>query len=127
GPQVTWKLQMNTPFAPAGLARGGRSMCLLLERANGSVSGQLCVAGPARGGRSPRILYQRVTRNGVQTPVTVQATVTRGGSRSLTATFRPTSFGMAYRDVHWQVINTLKPPACTPPKPNRVGCLTLYP
>jgi peptidoglycan/xylan/chitin deacetylase (PgdA/CDA1 family) len=118
---------MNTPFAPAGLAGAGRSLCLLLERASGSVSGQLCVAGPAGASGSTRLLYQRISRSGPGTPVKVAATITRAGSRSLTASFRPTSFGVPYRDVHWQVINTLKPPACTPPQPNGVGCLTLYP
>jgi peptidoglycan/xylan/chitin deacetylase (PgdA/CDA1 family) len=128
GQQVTWKLQMNAPFSPAALARSGRSLCLLLQRiSNGSVTGQLCVLGASAGGRSPQIVYQRVGRNGPGTAVKVNAGVTRAGSRTLTATFKPTSFGMAYRNVRWQVMNTLKPPACTPPKPNRVGCLTLFP
>ncbi len=128
GQQVTWKLQMASAFSPAALARSGRSLCLLLQRvSNASVTGQLCVLGPAPGGRSPRLVYQRVSRNGPGTAVTVSASVARGGSRTLTATFKPTSFGMAYRNVRWQVMNTLKPPACTPPKPNRVGCLSLFP
>jgi peptidoglycan-N-acetylglucosamine deacetylase len=127
GPQLIWKLQMTTSFSPAGLAKAGRSLCLLFQRVNGSVTGQLCVLGPAPGGRSPQVVYQRVGRNGPGSALKVSATVSRAGAQTLTVSFRPTSFGMAYRDVRWQVINTLKPPACTPPKPNRVGCFTLFP
>jgi peptidoglycan/xylan/chitin deacetylase (PgdA/CDA1 family) len=127
GRQVTWKLRMSAPFAPASLAAAGRSLCLVLERANGSATGQLCVVGPAPRSGGPQILYQRISHAGAGKAVKVAANLVRGGSRTLSATFRPTSFGMPYRDVHWQVMNTLKPPACTPPKPNRVGCFTLYP
>jgi peptidoglycan/xylan/chitin deacetylase (PgdA/CDA1 family) len=59
--------------------------------------------------------------------VAVEATVRRPSTRALTATFTPTTIGVAYKPMRWQVISTLKPPACTPPKPNRVGCLTLLP
>jgi peptidoglycan/xylan/chitin deacetylase (PgdA/CDA1 family) len=128
GRQVTWKLQLTTPFSPAALASGGRSLCLLLERvSNGSPTGQLCVAGPLPGGHNARLLYQKIGSSGPGQAVAVNASVTRAGSRTLAATFRPTSFGVAYRSLRWQVINTLRPPACTPPKPNRVGCLTLFP
>jgi hypothetical protein len=122
GLQVTWSLQMTTPFSPAALAHAGRSLCLLLQRAsNGSVNGQLCVTGPAAGRKNPRIVYQRITRAGPGKDVKVAASVSRAGARTLTATFKPTSFGLAYKTIRWQVINTLRPPACTPPKPNRVG------
>jgi peptidoglycan/xylan/chitin deacetylase (PgdA/CDA1 family) len=128
GRQVTWKLQLTSPFSPAALAGSGRTLCLLLQRVSlASVTSQLCVVGPRPGGHTARIVYQKVGRSGPGKAVGVSASVTRAGSRTLTATFRPSSFGMAYRSIRWQVINTLRPPACTPPKPNRVGCLTLFP
>jgi peptidoglycan/xylan/chitin deacetylase (PgdA/CDA1 family) len=126
--QLTWTLTLAGPFSPARLARAGRSLCLLLEHpARGNVFGQLCVTGPRPGGRHPRIVYEPITRTGPGAPVVIDATLTRQGSRSLTASFTPTSFGLALKPVRWQVISTLKPPACTPPKPNRVGCLILFP
>jgi peptidoglycan/xylan/chitin deacetylase (PgdA/CDA1 family) len=126
--QVTWKLRLATPFSPAALAGAGRSLCLLLERPAGrSVFGQLCVAGPRPGGRHPRIQFQTITRDGPGKAEAIDATVRRPSSRALTATFTPTTFGLTYKPVRWQVISTLKPPACTPPKPNRVGCLSLFP
>ncbi|HEY2259374.1 MAG TPA: polysaccharide deacetylase family protein [Solirubrobacteraceae bacterium] len=128
GQQLTWKLQLTAPFSPAALGRAGRSLCLLLERpGNGSVTGQLCVVGPRPGGHSARIVYQKVGRSGPGKPMAVNASISRAGARTLSATFKPTSFGMAYQPIRWQVINTLRPPACTPPKPNRAGCLTLFP
>ncbi len=126
--QLTWALTLAHPFSPAKLAHARRSLCLLLEHpAHANVFGQLCVTGPQPGGRHPRIVYEPITRTGPGTPVAIDATVRRQGSRSLTATFTPTSFGLAYKPVRWQVISTLKPPACTPRKPNRVGCLVLFP
>jgi peptidoglycan/xylan/chitin deacetylase (PgdA/CDA1 family) len=126
--QVTWKLKLAVPFSPAALAGAGRSLCLLLERpVRRSVFGRLCVAGPRAGGRHPRILFQTITRDGPGKAVAIHATVRRPSTRALTATFTPTAFGVAYKPLRWQVISTLKPPACTPPKPNRLGCRTLFP
>jgi peptidoglycan/xylan/chitin deacetylase (PgdA/CDA1 family) len=126
--QVTWTLQMAKPFSPGALAKAGRSLCLLLKRpVSASVFGQLCVAGPAAGARRPQLLFQTITRTGPSTPVAVAATVGRANSRTLTATFTPTSFGVADTPLRWQVMSTLRPPACTPPKPNKVGCVALFP
>jgi peptidoglycan/xylan/chitin deacetylase (PgdA/CDA1 family) len=126
--QLTWKLTLAGAFSPAKLAKAGRSLCLLLEHpARANVFGQLCVTGPRPGGRRPRIVYESISRTGPGTPVAINATVSRPGSRSLTVTFAPSSFGLALKPLRWQVISTLRPPACTPPRPNRVGCLVLFP
>jgi peptidoglycan/xylan/chitin deacetylase (PgdA/CDA1 family) len=126
--QLTWQVQLSGPFSPAALKPGGRSLCLLIERpGNSSVSGQLCVTGPRRAGKSARIAYQRVTRAGLGRATVIAATVSRAGARELTATFLPAAIGNSYKSTRWQVINTLKPPECTPAKPNRAGCLTLFP
>jgi peptidoglycan/xylan/chitin deacetylase (PgdA/CDA1 family) len=128
GQQLVWTLRMTAPFSPAALKSGGRSLCLLIERvANGRVSGELCVIRPRTGGTSPRIVFQRVGAGGPGPASVIVATVTRGGARSLTASFLPAAIGNTYQSTRWQVLNTLKPPRCTPAKPNRVGCLTLFP
>jgi peptidoglycan/xylan/chitin deacetylase (PgdA/CDA1 family) len=126
--QLTWKVELTQPFSPAALAHAGRSLCLLVERPqSASVAGQLCIASPRPGRRSPRLVYQRVTRSGPGTGHVIDATVTRAGSRGLAGTFAPASIGIGYRSTHWQVMSTLQPPACTPAKPNRVGCRFLFP
>ncbi len=126
--QVIWKLRLTQPFSPVALGRNGRSLCLLLERVHdGSVAGQLCVVAARPGHRGSRIVYQRITAAGPGSAVPVPAAISRLDSSELTASFAPTAFGLSYRPLRWQVLNTLRPPACTPPKPNRVGCLTLFP
>jgi peptidoglycan/xylan/chitin deacetylase (PgdA/CDA1 family) len=126
--QLIWQVQTAQPFSPGALAVAGRTLCLLVERVkSGSVSGQLCVAGPARGRRSLRLLYQPVTGSGPGRPEAIAALVTRSGDRELTASFTPASLGRGYQSLRWQVITTLRPPACVPRRPNRAGCLTLFP
>ena len=119
---------MDGPFSPAALTREGRSLCLLIERAqNGSAAAQLCLDGPIGRGRQPRLLYAPITAAGPGPAQAISATVTRTSRIELTATFVPTSFGLPYRNVRWQVISTLKPPGCMPATPNRNGCYTLFP
>jgi peptidoglycan/xylan/chitin deacetylase (PgdA/CDA1 family) len=128
GQQVVWTVDLDLPFSPAALGRDHRSLCLLIEREqNASVAGQLCVIGPARGRRDPRMEYARITRQRPGPAKVVDATVSRTGSHNLTATFKPSSIGLAYRALRWQVISTLGPPACEPPTPNRIGCFLLFP
>jgi peptidoglycan/xylan/chitin deacetylase (PgdA/CDA1 family) len=126
--QLIWRVDMSQPFSPAGLAAGRRSLCLLVERLNsGSVSGQLCVAPPARGGRSPQLIYQPISGAGPGPANAIAAIVTRSSDQELTAAFTPASLGRGYQSLRWQVISTLRPPGCIPAKPDRVGCLTLFP
>jgi peptidoglycan-N-acetylglucosamine deacetylase len=125
---LLWRVDMSQPFSPAGLGVDRRSLCLLLERLkSGSVAGQLCVAGPAPGGHAPRLIYQPITSAGPGLAREVVATVTRSGDQALTATFTPASIGWGYHSLRWQVISTLRPPACVPAVPDPVGCLTLFP
>jgi peptidoglycan/xylan/chitin deacetylase (PgdA/CDA1 family) len=126
--RLIWRVDTSEPFSPAGLAAGRRSLCLLIERLkSGSVSGQLCLAGPAAGKRSPQVVYQPITSAGPGTAKAIAATVTRSSDHELTAAFMPAGLGRSYQSLRWQVISTLRRPACIPAKPNRVGCLTLFP
>lgn len=128
GQQLSWAVTMDGPFSPAALTREGRSLCLLIERAkDGSVAAQLCLEGPADRGRTPRVTYARITAAGPGRVQAVSASITRTSASQLTATFVPTSFGLPYQDLRWQVISTLKSSACRPPAPNRIGCFTLFP
>ncbi len=126
--RLTWKVSLQTPFAPSALAADGRSLCLLIERpANGSVAGQLCVVGPRAGGKTARLAYQHITRAGPGRPTVIAATVSRDGARDLTASFLPAAIGNAYRSLRWQVMSTLKSPRCQSPKATRTGCFKLFP
>ncbi len=127
GRQLVWRLELDHPFSPGALQHAGRSLCLLVERAgNGSVAGRLCVIGPRRR-RQLRLAYAPVTPRGPGPGHVIDATVSRSSSRELTATFLPGSIGIGYRPLRWQVISTLRPPACVPPVPDRVGCYALFP
>jgi peptidoglycan/xylan/chitin deacetylase (PgdA/CDA1 family) len=128
GQQLVWTVALDQRFSPAALEHGHRSLCLLIERSgNGSVAGQACVAPPARRGGDARITYAPITRRGPGTPRVVAATVTRTGARDFAASLRPNAIGLAYRSLRWQVISALRPPACRPPSPNRIGCFVEFP
>ncbi len=128
GQQLTWSVRLDHSFSAGGLARDHRSLCLLVERErNGSVAGQLCVQPPARGGRQPSLVYSAITSRGPGPGRAVSAAVTRAGPTALSATFLPSAIGTGYRPIRWQVISTLRPPACVPRAPNRVGCYSLFP
>src|SRR5436305_2514027 len=128
GQQLVWRVALDQAFSPAALAADGRSLCLLVERAaNGSVTGEVCTIGPRRGGHRPRLVYMRITTSGPGPGRVIDATVGRPSNRALTASFLPASVGLGYRSLRWQVLSTLRPPACVPPTPNRIGCFTLFP
>jgi peptidoglycan-N-acetylglucosamine deacetylase len=128
GRQIVWTVDLDHPFSPAALASDHRGLCLLIEREqNGTVAGQLCVTPPAAGGRDARVAYARITASGPGPAKVIAATVSRTGSHNMTATFTPSSIGLPYRSLRWQVISTLRPPACRPPAPNRIGCFLLFP
>jgi peptidoglycan/xylan/chitin deacetylase (PgdA/CDA1 family) len=127
GQDLVWRVELQKPFAPARLALDHRSLCLLLERSDGSVAGHACILGPARHARAPRMEYAPITAAGVGRAAVIDATITRDSSRELEASFLPAAVGEQYRPLRWQVISTLRPPACEPPVPSRAGCYTLFP
>jgi peptidoglycan/xylan/chitin deacetylase (PgdA/CDA1 family) len=128
GQQLVWMVRLDHSFSPTAMQRERRALCLLIERAgNETVSGQVCIAPPARGGRTPQLRYMHISAAGPGPAHAIAASIARSSTRELTATFLPTSLGLAYRPLRWQVISTLAPPACTPPKPDRVGCYVLFP
>ena len=131
GQDVVWSVQLDTPFSPGALAPEGRSLCLLTEHVRDSVeAGQVCLIAPRAGGAAPRLEYRPILgagsrRTRLGAPSIVTATVTRAGSRQLTATFLPSAIGISYAPVRWQVQSTLGPPHCTT-HPAR-ACVTLWP
>jgi peptidoglycan/xylan/chitin deacetylase (PgdA/CDA1 family) len=127
--RIVWKAKLSVPFSPAQMRHDRRSLCLVLERpADASASGLLCVIPPRAGQTAPRLVYQQV-KHGVASPAhVVIATVTRPSTRELTASFTPRAYGSTtYASFRWQVRTTLRPPDCTPVKPNPAGCLALFP
>jgi len=119
---------MAQPFSPGALEKDGRTLCLLFERAsNGTVAGEACLTGPAPRARAPRLIYRSITAKGPGAPTVIAASVGRSSTSNLTARFLPSAVGHSYDPLRWQVISSLRPPACTPAKPDRVGCYTLYP
>ncbi len=128
GQQLTWRVQLDHPFSAAGLVRDHRSLCLLIERGrSASVAGQLCVQPPARGQHVPSLVYSAITSRGPGPGRAISATVSRAAATALSATFLPSAVRIGYRPIRWQVISTLRPPACVPPVPNRMGCYSLFP
>jgi len=127
GQDLVWQVELTEPFSPGALSRDRRSLCLLIERASGgSVASQVCLAAPRRGQRSPALLYSPIT--GARSAVAIDATVTRSSDRELTASFLPSSVGLQYRPLRWQVISTVSVRSCTPtPAPGSSTCSTLFP
>jgi peptidoglycan/xylan/chitin deacetylase (PgdA/CDA1 family) len=128
GQQLVWRVKLDRAFSPAALAPEGRSLCLLIERAaSGTVTAEVCVVGPRRGSRQPRLVYMRITTVGPGPSHVIAATVGRPSDRELTGMFLPSAIGVGYTALRWQVLSTLRPPACVPPAPNRIGCFTVFP
>jgi peptidoglycan-N-acetylglucosamine deacetylase len=125
GQQIVWTLHAGQPFSPATFARGDRTLCLLLERfSNGSVAAQLCVTGTAR---APALSYMTISARGPGRARTIRATVTISRSRDLRAGFAAAQARLAYKPLRWQVISTLRSPACLRRHHNRDGCVALLP
>jgi peptidoglycan/xylan/chitin deacetylase (PgdA/CDA1 family) len=127
---VVFKVQTTTGFSTVDLRRQGRSLCLLIERVRGGVSGRLCVIRPLKGRPHPRLVYQSYKHGRPTHAHVVAATVRRAGRRALVATLLPSAFGNAYRSLRWQVQSTLTRAKCTPAgakrHPDRL-CQSLYP
>jgi peptidoglycan-N-acetylglucosamine deacetylase len=128
GQDLVWQVELASPFSPGGLRQDHRSLCLLIERVpNGAVLSQVCLAGPGRGARMPRLLYMRASGTGFAPGTAITATVTRSSDRALTASFLPSSVGLSYGSLRWQVISTLALPGCVPAVPGGTECATLFP
>jgi peptidoglycan/xylan/chitin deacetylase (PgdA/CDA1 family) len=127
GEDLVWQVELAQPFSPAALSSDGRSVCLLLRPgSSGSPAGAVCLAGPGRDNYAPRVLYTPTTGSGPGRTVPIDASVTRTSDRELTASFVPTSIGLEYRALRWQVISTLSARRCAPaPRPG--GCETVFP
>jgi peptidoglycan/xylan/chitin deacetylase (PgdA/CDA1 family) len=122
GTQLVWHVELAHNFAPALLKSGGRSLCLLVERAKGgSVSGVLCV-DPAKGGKSSRLDYQHVTAKGRGPARRIAATFSRSSAKNLTVRFAPGGFGLPWAPMRWQTLSTLRSKACGPK-----GCNLVFP
>jgi peptidoglycan-N-acetylglucosamine deacetylase len=122
GQDVAWSVETQTPFSPGALAAAGGSMCLLVEHVHSdAVIGQLCVVGPRAGGRTPRLQW----RSGDGPGTTIAATVSRTGSRQLTAEFVPSAIGVRYAPLRWQARSTSGAPRCR--GGDGPGCATVWP
>ncbi|HUB04042.1 MAG TPA: polysaccharide deacetylase family protein [Solirubrobacteraceae bacterium] len=128
GQDLVWQVELTQPFSPGGLGKHHESLCLLIERASsGSTVAQVCLAGPRPGSAAPRLLYSAVTRVGPGSPAAIAAAVTRSSDRELTASFLPSSVGVQYRALRWQVLSTLSGRGCSGAAPGTSTCSTLYP
>ena len=123
GQQLVWTVTLAQPFSPAALASGGRSLCLFARRPKRRHRHRPAVRRRAssRATDSPRIIYQPVTSAGPGGRAPDRRHRDSHGLPRLTAQFMPTSVGMGYTPLRWQVSSTLGPPACTPPQPIRPG------
>jgi peptidoglycan/xylan/chitin deacetylase (PgdA/CDA1 family) len=121
--QLVWSVTLEHRFAPGELSSGGRSLCLLIERAKGGVSGVVCVAPGSKKGGAARLVYEHVSRAGRGPAQAVGGAISRTGGNDLTARFALTGIGdTKYQPIHWQVLSTLSAPACKPH-----GCRTVFP
>ena len=127
GQQLVWHVVLGHPFSAAGLHDRHRSLCLELEHVKRARPFALLCLWPGRHGKNMRLERLKPSTGG-WTPVhSVTASMSRGSSSSLTARFEPAAAGLFYRDVRWQVVNGLKPPACQPKVANPFGCRLLFP
>ncbi|MGO9499686.1 MAG: polysaccharide deacetylase family protein [Solirubrobacteraceae bacterium] len=128
GQDLVWQVELTQSFSPGALRRNGESLCLLIERtSNEAVAGQLCLAGPRHGSPSPSVLYSPITQVGPGPSVSIAATITRSSDRELTASFLPSSVGLGYRPLRWQVVSSASARGCAPATPGSATCSTLFP
>jgi peptidoglycan/xylan/chitin deacetylase (PgdA/CDA1 family) len=114
GQLLIWRVDLEQTFTTNGLAQNGRSLCLLLFR--GRALGALCVRPPSHKGAPPRLAFSRGAAN-PDGGRAIDGSITRTSWHELTASFLPASIGLGYRWLHWQVLSTLRPPACAKPTP----------
>ncbi len=126
GRQLVWRVVLDHSFSPRAMARDGRMLCLVVERArNQTVSGVLCVAPPGRGG--VRLVYSHVTVQGPGPGRVIRATVSRSSTRELSAHFAPDQISAGYRPIRWQVLTTLHSPTCGSSSTGSAVCKTWFP
>lgn len=131
GQDIVWRLDLRTPFSPGALGAAGRSLCLLIERAEGdAMTGELCLVGPRPGKRAARLQYRGVVGTAaghakLGPPSIIGATVTRSGVRELTASFEPSTVDSGYVPIRWQVQSAVAGPECSTPA--TTDCVTLWP
>ena len=126
GQELVWRLILDHPFSPGGLAHDHRSLCLLLEQVrDAAVTGEVCVVGGVGRGAGARIEYLPVTRARTGTARVITASLARTSNANLTATFLPSAVGVSYASLRWQVQNAVLSPACLPA--GAAACSSLYP
>jgi peptidoglycan/xylan/chitin deacetylase (PgdA/CDA1 family) len=121
GQDLVWQVELAHSFSPGALARGHQSLCLVIDQKS---SFELCVAGPAHGRHTPSLREIPTGGGGGQE---IAATITRSSDRELTASFLPSSIGLVYRSLHWQVLSSVVASGCTPVVPATRGCTVRFP
>jgi len=125
--QLVWEVKLGHPFSAAGLRARHRSLCLQLATVRRRTAYAVICLGRTRDRKHMRLFRMKLTSHGLGAVHDVKASLSRSSPSSLTARFDPKGAGLGYRDVRWQVLSALGPPACTPTTPNPFGCMTLYP
>ena len=114
GQRLIWQLKMAQSFSPGALAPDGRTLCLLIKRAdNAAVTGSC--ASPARARDSTR--RRSCLRRASAGPAAGQRDPGERHARQqpdLTASFLPSAIGATYKPLRWQVISTLIAPCGAP-------------
>jgi peptidoglycan-N-acetylglucosamine deacetylase len=111
GQDLVWQVELAQSFSPRALSREHRSLCLLIDQGSSS---EVCVAGPGRGQHTPSLVEVSA---GDRAGQVIAATITRSSDRELTASFLPSSIGLGYRAVRWQVTSSVVASGCTPVVP----------
>jgi peptidoglycan-N-acetylglucosamine deacetylase len=113
GQRLQWTVALDHVFSGAGLRHDHRSLCLLLGTTrSGSAPTELCVVPPRSGRGTLRLQLDRVVNGRIRPGKTIAATIARPSASALTASFAPSSVGLSYRSLRWQVSSALGPPAC---------------
>ncbi len=115
GTQLVWHVALDSGFSVAQLHSQGRSLCLLFPGGHGVGAGALCVA-PGRHGM--RLVFS--PRSGAARGISASVAAT---GPELTVLFDPTTIGLRYRPVRWQVQSSIGATNCTPGS----TCTVLFP
>ncbi len=127
GQQVIWHVQLGHSFSADGLHRHHRQLCLQLETPKRRNAFAVLCLGPGKHGKNMRLNYEKLTSHGLGHARVVRTSFSRGSSSSLTASFDPKSIPLPYRPLRWQVLSTLRGPACHANVPGPFGCKVVYP